>query len=105
MNEGVTTEDFLTATESSVFINVVRKFPQLSDRTIFVIGQPEFEFDLTSNPNLPANVIPLDLKLSAMKHHFVIDRHPIIVGHKHITSSIKAAFGKNTRLIENFAVR
>jgi len=68
---------------ADVFTAVLKKFPELSNKIIYVIGPDDF-VDLLALRNTQTNVIPLKLQASI----YVLDMHPNKEGHQQIADGI-----------------
>jgi lysophospholipase L1-like esterase len=73
-----------------LFINVLKKFPELNDKTIFVVGPDDF-IDTLASQNSQKNIMPLKMTVSI----YPLDRHPNKRGHQEIAAKILEALQKS----------
>ena len=77
---------------ADVFMAVVKKFPELSDKIIFLIGPDDFVNTMALR-NTQENVIPLKIEASI----YTLDRHPNKKGHQQIAVGILEALRQNKK--------
>src|SRR5262249_18283632 len=76
---------------ADVFLKVLRKFPELTDKTIFVIAgngvSARFASVLMARTDLPTNVVPIKVVIRP-GDSYTLDMHRNKFGHREIASQI-----------------
>ena len=77
-------------THADYFLQVIGKFPEVRQKTVFVIAgagiSGEFASALLARPNRPTNVIPIEVDVGA--NFYTLDMHPNKFGHQKIAAQI-----------------
>jgi len=73
---------------ADIFLKVIRSYPELHNKNIFVIGPQGFIVGLQGQANLPNNVIPMEVKDPDILGYYPIDGHENNLGHKNIAHAI-----------------
>jgi len=75
-------------TYADYFLQVIGKFPEVRQKTVFVIAGAagEFASALLARPNRPTNVIPKEVDVGA--NFYTLDTHPNKFGHQKIAAQI-----------------
>jgi hypothetical protein len=72
-----------------LFLRVLQRFPELRGKTVFVVLPSWFGSALGAIPNLPANIIPLQIDPYATpRYYYSLDLHENKFGHRFIADEI-----------------
>jgi len=81
-----------------LFLNVLQRFPELRGKTIFVVLPAWFASALEAIPNLPTNIIPLQVDAYASpRYYYTLDLHENKFGHHVIADEILGQMERQTK--------
>ena len=93
-----------TQSHAEIFLDVLEKFPVLSDKTIIVTGADRFVRELREQPGLPDHILPLEIQHSGDDYYYPVDTHFNRIGHEDAASSFLKAFEKDKRFREGCVI-